>query len=45
MSLYPCEKEHKWAFGELPDTVLEKSKNNPFMRDIYTEASPFVIEG
>lgn len=45
LNIYPYEKEHKWAFGDLPQTLIEKSKQNPFMRDIFTEASPFEIEG
>lgn len=44
MSLYPSQKEHKWAFGDLPLSVVQKSQDNPFMRDIFTEASPFEIE-
>lgn len=43
MHPYPYELEHKWAFGDLPEEVLEKSKANPFMRDIFTEATPFHI--
>ena len=45
MHLYPNENEHKWAFGELPAALLEKAKINPYMRDIFTEASPFEILG
>ncbi|CDW84668.1 sam-dependent methyltransferase [Stylonychia lemnae] len=44
LNIYPSEKEHKWAFGELPLSIAEKSKQNPFMRDIFTEATPFEIE-
>lgn len=43
LHLYPYENEHKWAFGDLPESVLEKSKVNPFMRDLFTEANPFNI--
>lgn len=41
--LYPSETEHKWAFGDLPTAVIEQTKKNPYMRDIFTEASPFII--
>ena len=41
--LYPYEHEHKWAFGDLPQTIIESLKTNPFMRDIHTEATPFEI--
>ena len=43
LDLYPYENEHKWAFGDLPEAVLEKAKSNPFMRDLFTEANPFLI--
>jgi hypothetical protein len=45
MNLYPHEKEHKWAFGDLAPQIVEKAQDNAFMRDIFTEASPFEIEG
>lgn len=45
MHLYPSEKEYKWAFGDLPEEMIEKSRSNPFMRDLFTEATPFEIEG
>lgn len=46
MHLYPSQTEHKWAFGSLPQTLIDKELTmNPFMRDMYTEASPFEING
>ena len=43
LHLYPYENEHKWVFGDLPLSTIERSKLNPFMRDMFTEASPFTI--
>lgn len=44
MLLYPHAGEHKWAFGDLTPKVMEKTLNNPYMRDIFTEASPYEIK-
>jgi hypothetical protein len=33
----------RWAFGDLPQDVLDKVKQNYYMRDILTEATPFSI--
>jgi hypothetical protein len=41
--MYPNENEYKWAFGDLSPAMVEKLKENPFMRDMFTEASPFEI--
>ena len=46
MHMYPSETEHKWAFGSLPANLIDKELTmNPFMRDMYTEATPFEIVG
>lgn len=43
--MYPNEKDHMFVFGDLTSELLDKSYNNPYMRDIHAEASPFLING
>ena len=43
--MYPNEKDHMFLFGDLTESLLTKSYNNPYMRDIHSEATPFIING
>ena len=43
--LYPTKQDHKWAFGDYKQDFIKNLKENPYMRDMFTEASPFIING
>ena len=43
--LYPTEAEHKWAFGDYNKEFIKSLSENPYMRDLFTEATPFQIDG
>jgi len=42
--MYPNERDHKWAFGDLSDDLLKKCEDNPHMNELLTEASPFDLQ-